>query len=234
MHQLAALALAPLLVWQGAGVRRRTPKLPEPPGERRGTIGAGPPLRLLVLGDSAAAGVGAGSQAEALLGQLSARLAERHTVHFQLLARTGARSRHAAGWIEEDTSIAPDLAVISLGVNDVTGGVGQAAFLRTYAGIAQTLFARGMQRLVVSSLPPVHRFPALPQPLRWVLGRRALAFGKALERFAAADPRCTFVRISELRDPSLMATDGFHPGPSAYATWAGEIEAALRARGGER
>ncbi|MBS0657458.1 MAG: SGNH/GDSL hydrolase family protein [Verrucomicrobia bacterium] len=227
MHQLAALALAPLLVWQGAGVRRRTPKLPEPPGERSGRAGAGLPLRLLVLGDSAAAGVGAGTQAEALLGQLTQRLAERHEVQFQLLARTGARSREAAGWVEADAALAPDLAVLSLGVNDVTGGVSQAAFLRTYCGIVRTLLARGARRIVVSSLPPVHRFPALPQPLRWVLGRRALAFGNALERFAASEPRCVFVRISELRDPTLMATDGFHPGPSAYATWAEEIVRAL-------
>lgn len=54
-HQLAALALAPVLIAQGLQVRRVTPRLPEPPGPRSGTAGGGPPLRLLIAGDSAAA-----------------------------------------------------------------------------------------------------------------------------------------------------------------------------------
>ena len=52
-------ALAPLLVAQALRTRRVTPRLPEAAGERSGTQGEGPRLRLLVLGDSAAAGVGA-------------------------------------------------------------------------------------------------------------------------------------------------------------------------------
>ncbi len=57
-HALVTAALAPLLLWQGRHVRRVTPRLPEAAGPRAGTTGHGPPLRLLVLGDSAAAGVG--------------------------------------------------------------------------------------------------------------------------------------------------------------------------------
>ncbi|NIP82235.1 MAG: SGNH/GDSL hydrolase family protein, partial [Gemmatimonadetes bacterium] len=60
---LAAPALAPILVAQGLFVRWRTTRLPEPPGDREGVTGAGPPLRLLVAGDSAAAGVGASTLA---------------------------------------------------------------------------------------------------------------------------------------------------------------------------
>src|SRR5918998_1273279 len=59
LHRLALLALAPLLVAQGRRVRRTTPRLPEAPGDREGVTGAGPALRLLVVGDSAAAGAGA-------------------------------------------------------------------------------------------------------------------------------------------------------------------------------
>jgi hypothetical protein len=36
----------------------------------------------------------------------------------------------------------------------------------------------------LSGLPPMHRFPALPQPLRWYIGSRARDFDRAL----AADP----------------------------------------------
>ena len=72
---LPALALSPLLLAQGVYVRRVTPRLPEAPGSRSGVAGGGPSLKLLILGDSAAAGVGAASQDEALAGQLAVALA---------------------------------------------------------------------------------------------------------------------------------------------------------------
>ena len=69
-YKLAAIGLAPVIIAQGLYVRRVTPRLPEPEGERSGVNGAGPPLSLLILGDSAAAGVGVATQDQALSGQL--------------------------------------------------------------------------------------------------------------------------------------------------------------------
>ena len=54
---MTTLALAPLLVVQGWYVKRITPRLPEAEGARQGVTGQGQRLRLLVVGDSAAAGV---------------------------------------------------------------------------------------------------------------------------------------------------------------------------------
>ncbi|MDH3952646.1 MAG: SGNH/GDSL hydrolase family protein, partial [Gammaproteobacteria bacterium] len=59
---------------QGIWTNLRVPTLPEPPGAREGSAGKGPPLKLLVVGDSAAAGVGVSRQDEALLGQVVSRL----------------------------------------------------------------------------------------------------------------------------------------------------------------
>src|ERR1039458_811528 len=64
-----AVAAAPVIVVQGRQVRRATPVLPEAAGPREGTEGAGEhgaELALLVLGESTAAGVGAGTQAGGL------------------------------------------------------------------------------------------------------------------------------------------------------------------------
>ena len=58
LYEIRTALLAPLIVPQGLWVRATIPLLQEPPGERQGTSGDGPPLRLLILGDSAAAGVG--------------------------------------------------------------------------------------------------------------------------------------------------------------------------------
>ena len=88
---LTLLLLAPVIGWQGKQVRRTTLRLPEPPGERL-RLPESRSLSVLVVGDSAAAGVGASDQSEALLGQLLSRLSGQVDVGFCLLANTGDTS----------------------------------------------------------------------------------------------------------------------------------------------
>ena len=87
----AKLALSPLLVAQALLARRRVPRLPEAAGPRSGAVGRGPALKLLVVGDSSAAGVGVVHQREALAAQLAAQVAasNRVWVHWRLVARSG-------------------------------------------------------------------------------------------------------------------------------------------------
>jgi hypothetical protein len=77
--------------------------------------------------------------------------------------------------------------------------------------------------IVVSGLPPVDGFPALPQPLRWYLGLRAKQFSRDLQRDVEADTNCSFIDLAATRDTSLMAIDGFHPGPGVYALWGQQV-----------
>ena len=57
------LALSPLLVAQALRTRARVPRLPEAAGAREGVHGRGATrLRLLIAGDSSAAGVGVTTQ----------------------------------------------------------------------------------------------------------------------------------------------------------------------------
>ena len=78
----------------------------------------------------------------------------------------------------------------------------------------------GVRRILVSGLPPMHGFPALPQPLRWHLGSRASQFNHDLKLDVAQDDAADFVDIRFTEDQSLMSEDGFHPGPKVYAVWA--------------
>ena len=233
-HLLATILLGPVLLWQGKAVRRQVPLLPEPPGERHGRRGGGPLLRLLVVGDSAAAGVGASHQDEALLGRLVQDLEPHVTVEWTLCARTGATTVSTLERLARLEGGPFDVAVVSLGVNDITAGLGLGAWLERQATLRRVLREdHGVSGLVVSGLPPVQRFPALPQPLRWYLGARAREFDRALRRAVADEPDVAFVGLDVTEDPAAMASDGFHPGPPVYREWgrrAAEAALALRAR----
>lgn len=224
-HALATLALAPVLLIQGRRVRRRVPILPEPEGLRVGACGSGPPLRLLLLGDSAAAGVGARTQAEALSGQLVASLAASFLVHWKLLAFTGATTADMLAHLEHTPDGEFDVVVTSLGVNDVTGQLPMKQWRHQQSQLIKLLARKFSTRhILLSGLPPMHRFPALPQPLRWYVGSRAQDFDRALSLLADQDPRCDFVKLSyAMMEPRAMATDGFHPGPAIYTLWAAEV-----------
>lgn len=219
-YHATLLLLAPLLWAQGRHVRRVTPELPEPPGERDGRAGEGPPLRLLIAGDSAAAGVGAKVQQEALSGRLVEALSCRFAVHWRLCAQSGDRSGQLLDRLRDLPAERYDVAVVSIGVNDVTGMTGARVWQANLRAIAHMLRTRfGVRRICLSSIPPMHLFPALPQPLRWWLGLRARQFNARMRAVAASEPACEFVAIPYAGEHSEIARDGFHPGPRAYRLW---------------
>jgi len=223
-HAVATVALGPVLLAQGRHVRRTTPLLPEADGPREGETGSGLSLRLLILGDSAAAGVGARTQDEALSGQLAVSLAPTFRLRWKLLAFTGATTADMLDHLQRWPAEAFDVVVTSLGVNDVTGRVSLAAWRRAQLELIAVLQSRfGARHLLLSGLPPMHRFPALPQPLRWYVGSRARDFNRVLANVAASRPGCEFLALGhEMMDASAMAGDGFHPGPPIYTLWARE------------
>lgn len=252
---VAGLALAPLLIAQGRRVRRIALRLPEAAGPREGSEGlpeegAVRPLRLLLVGDSSAAGVGAPTQDQALAGNLARALigaAAFDRVAWRLEARTGAA---AADVLDMVRALAPwpcDVAVLVVGVNDVTGAAPPARWQRTVDRLVDTLRHRHGARIVVlSGLPPMHRFPLLPQPLRWYLGEQARRLDAALARRAAADPALRHLPLPAMDERSTthagspipvgspMAADGFHPSPVGYRIWAealaGEVARAMPSR----
>lgn len=225
-----ALPLLPVLALQARHVRRVTPRLPEPPGEREGRRGAGPPLRLLVLGDSAAAGVGAAHQDEALLGCLVAALADVPALEWRLVARTGDTTADALCTLQSMPDLCCDVAVTSLGVNDVTALRGAGTFLCLQQRLVAHLRERCGARLVlVSGMPPMHAFPALPEPLRGFVGRHARRLDAALAAWIATQADCRHLPFGELPAAQSMASDGFHPGPPIYLQWASNAAAIIRA-----
>ncbi|PVZ57348.1 lipase [Pseudomonas sp. B1(2018)] len=221
VETLAKILLGPLLLMQGLYTRRVTPRLPEAEGERQGEAGSGDVLRLLIVGDSAAAGVGAATQGEALSGRLVERLADDYRVSWKLWARTGLDSQGLLELLEQHAPEPFDVVLLSIGVNDVTSSLPLDQWLARQQRLMALLCDRfAVRQVVVSPLPPMHLFPALPQPLRWFLGFRASRFNARLADLAAGVDQCTMLTTPLAPEPGLMASDGFHPGPMLYRQWA--------------
>lgn len=227
----AKLALAPLLIWQGRRVRAQALRLPEAAGPRAGQEGeptSEAPLRLLIVGDSSAAGVGAPTQQDALAGRLAQALARRlaRPVHWRVHACTGHTAADSLRALQQAELAPADLAVTALGVNDVTGQVGVHHWLAALDRLDAELRERaGVAYVLHCAVPPMQQFSLLPQPLRWWMGLEAARFNHRLRQHLAGQPARGLLALPDgLHRPGgaqgLMAEDGFHPGPAGYAVWA--------------
>jgi lysophospholipase L1-like esterase len=222
-YKLVALLALPVLVVQGRQVRKRARKLPEAIGERQGSTNdpTKPPLSILIIGDSAAAGVGASHQNTALLGQLVNNLKNDFNLSWTLVARTGAQTQDLSKMLDSvKLGNTVDIVVTSLGVNDVTSLQRTKHWLNEQNKLHQYCFQMlGAKHIVVSGMPPMHKFPLLPQPLRWIMGSRAKEFDSLQAINIGKCINKTYAPLTFDMDKSAMAIDGFHPGPRIYRQW---------------
>jgi lysophospholipase L1-like esterase len=216
------LALGPVLLPQAAWLRRTSLRLPEAPGAREGEIGQGETrLRLLVLGDSSAAGVGLADQAQGLALPLAHKLSERlqGAVSWQLVARTGVNTGEARELVAQTTLRPADVVVTALGVNDVSSQNSAQKFVEQTALLWSEVKQRsGARWAVLSGLPPMHLLSAVPQPLRWYLGRYAAWLDGAVRRWSE-EQGLGHCALQWAADPAMLSHDGFHPGPALYPLW---------------
>ncbi len=230
-------ALSPLMR-QARRVRKRMPSLPEALGERSGLEGAGdvPDLvRLLVVGDSTAAGVGVTSMRDALPPQLSAILAVRRgcTVAWTVSARTGATASVTAEELVPAAPIEQDIAVVLVGVNDVLKMTPRQTWRASMDRLVDALekHLRPGGQIVLSGLPNLWQFRAFPQPLRAVLAWHGRALDREVRQIAKRRQGVSHVAMPPVSWPEQFAEDGFHPNAAAYRALAAHFAAALTTHG---
>jgi lysophospholipase L1-like esterase len=215
----AGLLLWPVLLAQGRRARRRTPRLPEARGQATGTVGRGPLLRLTVIGESPVAGIGVATYEESIAAQLARCLASRGacTVAWTALGENGA---DVAGVLTRLVPrLAPcDCAVIVLGVNDTTHFTSLARWRERIGRLIVAARANCAGTIVVAGVPPMGRFTALPQPLRWWIGLRAAMLDAEL-RACAGEHGVLHAEVAALA-PQHLARDGYHPSAGGCAAWA--------------
>lgn len=236
--QIAAAATVPLLpfVWtQSQRVRKDLPRVPEASGPCTGTVGGpGLPLRLLVVGESTVAGVGAPDHAQGLTGQVARTFADAtgRPVHWRAHGQRGVTAQAAHDGLLPTLPRAPyHIAVVALGVNDVMRLHGPAQWRRDLGQFVADLRARtDHPPVVLAGLPPIGRFPALPEPLRIVLAWRGRLLDQAMRNFAASTRTITHVAAPTPRQREAFCADGIHPAPAGYAQWGRQLgRAAVRA-----
>lgn len=224
LSRVALLPVAPAVYRQGRRLRRETPRLPDAAQPWRGEAPGGDPLRLLVFGDSTAAGVGAQTQDAALPGNLARILAERlhRGVQWRAVGENGATTRDLlARYLDEALAEPADLVFLTVGANDALGVRSRSAYARDLARLLAALRrVNPGTPLLVASMPGFNQFELLPEPLRRNLWRHSQALEHAGRAVAAGVPGAAMSAPAPTYTDGFFATDLFHPGPKGYREWA--------------
>lgn len=221
--RLIAAANAPRLVPQARRLRREVPRLPHAATPWTGAVDGPDPLRLLVLGDSTAAGVGVAHQRDGLPGGLADAIAEvtGRGVTWRAHGHGGATSRDAIDQHLADAVAEPaDLLFLSIGANDAIHVRSAAAFSRDLRIILGEFEGRNPGApVLMSTLPVFGRFELLREPLRTTLFRHSLALEEAARRVIAEGGDRWMPGPPPPYTEGFFAEDRFHPSAQGYREW---------------
>lgn len=185
---------------------------------------ASAPLRLLVIGESTVAGVGVETQQQALCGQLAQQLANTWSrpVNWQACGRNGATAAVCCQQLLPTLEAQHwDLVVIALGVNDTTHLTPRWRWRRALHHLID-YFAGKAGQVLLTAVPPLGEFSALPQPLRGWFGLRAgLLDSDALR--CCATSQALYAAMPSAFEAHYLARDGYHPSAAGYQLWAAGI-----------
>ena len=233
MSRLAVIPLGAVIFVQGKRLRRDTPRLPDAALPWSGvtpvpSVGSdstlATPLRLLVLGDSTAAGVGADRQEDALPGSLARELVARWSrpVAWHAIGENGATARDLRErFLEEATAECYDFIFLSIGANDALALRSRSAFGRDIRALLRRLREVNPEAtIIMSSLPAFMRFVLLPNPLRWNLYLHSQSLEAEARSIVANRDGMIMSPPPPPYTEGFFAGDLFHPSAQGYSDWA--------------
>ena len=224
LHSALFWVSLPLLLPQGLWVKRTARRLPPAFGPRTGVVGVGETRRLLLVGDSIIDGVGVEQLVDALPGQIAAALAQRYQccVQWQAFGDNGASCADLLRTLPAVLAAEPaDWVFVSVGVNDVTRLTPRRVWRAQLARLLDALSQHSPNAaILLAGVPPMERFPALPTPLRQVVGWRAARLDDLGQRVADQSARARHLPTPVPDDPAAFASDGYHPNAAACQEWA--------------
>lgn len=221
----AVAASVGVLVAQAIAARRAIGPQRVVPPYQDGRVGprTGTSIRLAVLGDSVAAGLGADTAADTVAGVLVRGVAEASLRPVTMInhAVVGARSSDLEQQVTRCLSARPHVAVIIIGANDVTHLVPRNVATRHLEQQLDRLVGAGTA-VVVGTCPDLGTVRPVGPPLRWVARERSRALARA-QRRAATRAGATPVSLYDLLGPefstnaeAFFGPDLFHPSSLGY------------------
>lgn len=214
----------PVYIWQGLSLRRGIDRL-NPPEEQNvlPVKGKGKPYKILLIGDSSAAGVGVDDIHDSLGGQIVKLLAKATSrpIEIRIAGCNSATAGELRDFTVPNIEHAPYTHVIlNVGTNDAKNFHTGKRFCADFGTLLYALNTRfPTAQIIWSSILDLSTISTLPKPLNHILGIRSREMARRGEILCAE-------RLAEIPDgnwdPSVenFSSDGFHASAKGYHEWA--------------
>ncbi|HVF30248.1 MAG TPA: SGNH/GDSL hydrolase family protein [Pyrinomonadaceae bacterium] len=218
------LPVSPILYLQGQYTRWKVGLLPDAGGEKSGLVGDDDlPARLLVIGESTVAGLGARTHETALAGQFAKQLSARidRPVSWTVIGRNGVT---AGRTIEELVPQIPDqtfdFILVGLGGNDVMKLSSPRKWRSDMLRLLGILRERNPDSpIFITNCPMIKSSPVIPHPIKFLLWELSKLHDANIKDFTAGMDRvCYYHQPKDFRVDGFFA-DGIHPSEQGYADW---------------
>jgi lysophospholipase L1-like esterase len=217
------LPFAPFLYLQGQYVRRKIGRLPDAEGKTVGKFGADEAaVKLLVVGESTVAGVGAETHEKALGGQFARFLSRKigKSVEWFIIGRSGITAKET---IYELVPKIPDekfdYILLGLGGNEVLKLSSPRKWRRDMMKLLDILQKKNPGAIFfLTNAPAIRLSPVLPHPIKFILGHLSALHDKNSREFTAQMENVLyFPQPNEVVEDFFA--DGIHPSEKGYALW---------------
>ena len=180
-------------------------------------------VELAAFGDSAMAGVGVQRAEDSLPVQVAQRVADAtgRPVHVVGYAVSGARTLDVLTDQLPAVRRTPDVSVLVVGTNDVTGVIPAPVLARSLGALLDALVDVGGP-VVMSSLPEFRAMRLVPHPLREAVLAYASVVTAVQRHEATKRPLVRYVDVRAavgpvfISDERTMSADSFHPSAAGY------------------
>jgi lysophospholipase L1-like esterase len=220
---------APLLFLQGQVTRWKVGLLPEAEGPTGLTGESENPAKLLVLGESTVAGLGARTHEMALGGRFAEGLSRRidRAVRWTVVGRNGVTARRT---IDELLPLVPDerfdYILLGIGGNDVMKLSSPKKWRRDMMELLERLREHSPAAVIfISNCPMIIHSPAIPQPIKGILWELSKMHNANIIEFTSDLERVHYYPQPVDVEFDGFFADGIHPSEQGYRDWA---EAMLR------
>lgn len=177
-----------------------------------------PKGKVLIIGESTAAGVGASTKETTIAYQLFKLKDESLTVYN--LGKNGLRAENLQGLLafgKPDVSTDIDVAIILIGANDCFKFTPPSRFYQILKEFIHLLVqVKSIQKVIIPPIPPVQQFPSIPNIMRFYLGWHRKILNRELDALNEAIPELQIEKLEESFPNNFFAEDGIHPSDLGY------------------
>lgn len=238
--------VAPIIWWQGRQILKSVPSVPEPKDSSGEIDEGGPSLKLLAIGESSIASIGASTSRLGLVGQTAQYLATKtcQKISWQILAESGLTIKKMLAQLipqSQKMDFQPDMLIVGVGVNEVFKLNHPAGFRRDLETLIHVLRSNFPGKpLVFIHMPPIRSFPVWTPLLRFFTGELGDIFEEEMEQVINAHALTYYCRdgitldkfkakLGRPAEDDDFFSDGVHPSELTYRLWGEEIGAFIMA-----